>query len=225
MPLTPKLAPLAPLLRLTLLLALCLPVAACGLAESIGENFVDDENVVLPHRLDRSGTILRTADGTELEALPGQLYVGDAVVDAYGTCVFGFAIDPSLQPGNSEINQATLRIWVEPDQGDPDSLGALIVSHLPGHPDQLLATGMVPDPPGNDLGSLPGPFVAGWREIDVTAAFLQDWNAGGSITAFAVRLTTPTNGDAQADTLTFDGTDGDGQTATTHLVVRFSLSL
>lgn len=212
-------------LRAVLLLAAALPLTACGLAESIGENFVDDEDVVLTHRLDRSGTVLRMADGTEIEAVPAQLYVGDAAVDAYGTCVFGFAIDPSLQPNNSEIDRATLRIWVEPDQGAPDTLGPLIVSHLPGHPDELLATGQVPNPPGTDAGSLPVPAAAGWLEINVTGAFLQDWNAGRSITAFAVRLTTPTNGDAQADTLTFDGTAAGGQTMTTQLVVRFSLSL
>ncbi len=216
---TPRLARvLLPLLALGLL-------GGCGLAESIGESFVDDELVTLQHRLDRSGTVVCTADGTELEALPAVLYVGDAAVDAHGVCVFGFAIDPSLQPSNTEIDRATLRIWMAPESGAPESLGPLVVSHLVGHPDALLATGQLPHPLEGEVGTLTSPFAAGWRDVDVTSAFLQDWNAGRSISAFAVRLSTATNGDGQADTLTFDGTDGSGQTVTTHLILRFSLDL
>ncbi len=211
--------------RIALLLLAGLVLPACGLAESIAEGFVDDEEVVLEHRLDRSGTIVRTASGTEIEAIPAQLYAGDAAIDAYGTCVFGFAIEPSLQPSNTEIDRVTLRIWLEPGEGAPADLGPLIVSHLPAHPDELLATGMVPLPPGNDVGTLTGPYAAGWRDVDVTLAFLQDWNAGRSISVFAVRCTSPTNGDAQADTVTFDGTDGSGSPARTQLILRFSLDL
>ena len=208
-----------------LLLGSSLVLGGCGLAESIGEGFVDDQFVTIPHRLDRSGTLVRMADGTELQALPGTLYAGDSAVDAHGLCVFGFSIDPSLQPSNAELDTVILRIWVEPDTGNPDTLGPLLVSHLPGHPDQLLATGQVPHPPGDDVGSVPGPLTVGWRDVNVTTAFLEDWNAGRSISAFAIRFTSATNGDAQADTVAFDGVDGDGKTATTILILRFSLSL
>ena len=207
-------------------LVLCLaPLAGgCGLAESIAEGYAGTQSISIQARADRSGTLQRTTGGADLSATPLVYRAGDTATGTVELCVFGFPIDASLQPGNTEIDRATLWVWVEPGSGVPEDLGPLVVSHLATHPDAPLAVGQVPDPPGSDAGTVVDVTTSGWRLIDVTAQLLQDWDAGRPISAFAVRLDLPTNGDLQADTVGLQGSN-DGSAMLAQLVIDFSVAL
>lgn len=205
-----------------LLLVAPLALAGCGLAESVAGNFVDDEDVVLAVNPGRSGTVTRQTDGTDVQAQPALFLGGDTPADDFRVCVLGFSIDPSLQPDKSRIARATLRIWVDTGAGDPAPLAPLVVSHLPGHPDALLAEGLVPHPVGTDIGTVAEVSTPGWRAIDVTPFFLSDWNAGRRISAFALRLSVMTDGDGASDDVAFESP---GAGARAELVLRFTLDL
>ena len=200
-------------------------LGGCGLAESVAEKFVDDQDVTIYQRLDRSGTLIRAEDGSDVEVQLATFFAGDTIADDQAITVLGFPMDHTQQPDKSALDRVILKIWVEPEAGDATELGLGIVAHLPGHPDAPLTTGIVPDPAGNDVTTLSNDGAAGWRSIDVTARVVPEWNAGRAVTAFSFRLTTPTDGDAQRDSVLTEGDDGEGSALRAHLVLTFSVDL
>lgn len=199
-----------------------LVLGGCGLAESIAEGFVDDQNITLPLRTDRSGTVIRDNTGADVEVRPSTFVAGDTDADDTAFGVLGFAIDRSRQPDKTELDRIVLRVWVEPAAGDAAPMGPLVVSHLPAHPDAPLATGVVPNPPGSDITVIEDVTAVGWREVDVTSFFKQDWEGGRLLSAFSLRLVTGTDNDGQEDTVLLE--DSTAQ-ARAELVLTFSLSL
>lgn len=213
------------ILSLCLVGLVALPASGCGLAESIAENFIDDESVTIFARADRSGAILRAPDGTDIEAQPNLLYTGDAVGGAYVLCVLNIPLDPGVEPDQAEIDGGQLRFWVEPQTGDATELGPIIVSHLPDHPDQGLGVGQVPHPPGNDIATIDDVSSIGWRTIDAGPQLVQDWNAGRTASVYVIRMQIPSNDDAQADTLALESVDENDNPLRPHAILRFSLDL
>ena len=183
---------------------------------------MDDQNVTLSLRGDRSGTVIRDAAGADVDVQPANFVAGDTDANETSFCVLGFAIDRSRQPDKTELDRVVLRVWIEPGAGDATPLAPLLLSHLPGHADAPLAAGMVPNPPGNDVATIDDVSAVGWRDIDVTTPFLDDWNGGRLISAFALRVATSTDGNGQADTVRLE--DATGQTRA-ELVLTFSLDL
>lgn len=198
-------------------------LAGCGVAESIAERFVDDEEVVVEVRGDRSATIVRTSGGTDVEVTIDTYAAGDDALGRQVLCLLGFPLGEGTQlPQNSEIDSVFLHVYVGTQSGAPDDLGTLILSHVPGHPDVIPTPGLVPQPPGDDIESDPAPGNDGWRSFDITQRFLQDFEGGRTISAYVLRLEQPTNGDLTADRLRFvDPSSG----ARARLVVRLSLDL
>ncbi len=197
--------------------------ASCGVAESIAEKFVDDETVTVEVRPDRSGTIFRTADGTDTEVQVDSYSAGDRLTGQHAICLLAFPLGEGTQlPNNTEIDSVTLQVFVGPGSGDPAALAPLRISHLPSHPDVLLTPGIVPDPPGNDFTEMTGVETPGWRSFDVTAQFLSDFQGGKTISAFVVRLDVPNNGDLVNDTVTLFDSATSGRA---RIVVRLSLDL
>jgi hypothetical protein len=211
-------------LRAVPVLALLLALGGCGLAQSIAQGYAGTQSVTIEARVDRTGTILRSPDGSDLEVQPGATWAGDTAVGAWGLCVFGFPIDASRQPSHTRLERATLWVWVEPTSGAPQDLAPLVVSHLPGQPDAPLAPGQVPDPPGEEVATVEDVVTAGWRRVEVTPYLLQDWNGGRTLSAFAVRLSAATNGDGQSDTVTLQGSN-DGSATLALLVLDFTVDV
>lgn len=211
--------------RTAILLATLLVGSACGLAERAAERFIDDEQVTLLLRHDRSGTLVRNAQGVDVEVYPAEYFTGDTVTNGQALAVLVFSIDASLQPRRVELDRVTLRLPVSTRAGMPNDLAPLTISHLPDHPSSVLAPGLVPNPPGNDLAIVADVAVGGWREIDVTAAFQGDWQADRPHSAYAVRLETPTNGDLQADQLRLLEQLEGGGSLEPHLILEFSVDL
>ncbi len=174
-------------------------------------------------RPDRSGTLLRTSGGTDSDVRPDTYFAGDRLTGQHAVCVLGFPLGEGTQlPSNTEIDSVTLHVYVGVSGGDPSEMAPLVLSHLPGHPDAILTPGLVPHPPGDDIGNLDDVTNPGWRTFDVTAAFLQDFNAGRTISAFALRLANPNDGDLEDDVLSLH--DG-SETGRARIVVRLSLDL
>lgn len=191
-----------------LLISLCLGLAACGIAESIAQDIVGDQDVTLPIDTTRSGTLTRQADGTHLLAEADLFRAGDTILGTTQFSVLVINIDRSRQPDRTSLDRAVLRVRVEPDAGDGAALGPLVLAHLDAHPATPIAVADVPDPPGNQLTTIDTVGEARWIEIDVTPAFRQDWDADRAVSAFSLRLATATNGDGQADLLRFESDDG-----------------
>ncbi|MGE0192500.1 MAG: hypothetical protein AB7T63_10725 [Planctomycetota bacterium] len=213
------------LLALVLLPA-ALALSSCGLVESIAEDFVDDQDVTLFAASGLSGSVVRTTGGTDVSAQPDVLAAGDLVAGTQVLGVIAIRIDGTQQPDKTSLDSIRLRFWVEVSSGDPAPLGPLVVSHLPDHPDLPLAVGQVPHPPGNDIATITDVTTSGWREVNVTSAFLSDWNSDDTVSAFAVRLATPTDGDATADVIALQGDDdGSGNPAVPHVILHFGVDL
>lgn len=209
--------------RLVLLALLCLPLAACGVAESIAERFVDDEEVSVDARPDRSASFVRLPDGTDTEVLPDTYLAGDDAAGRHVITLLGFPLGQGTQlPANTEIDNATLHVYVGVDGGTPDELAPMILSHLPSHPDVVPTPGLVPDPPGADLGQLTAPIQPGWHTFDVTQQLIEDLTGGKTISAYVLRLAQESDGDLVADRYVLvEPATG----ARARLVVRLSLDL
>ena len=204
---------------------LALGLGSCGLAEAIADDFVDDQDVTLFALAGSSGSVVRTTGGTDLAAQPDVLAAGDAAGDTQVIAVFVFRIDGSLQPDTTSLDTIRLRFWLDVQAGDPAPLGPLVLSRLPTHPDAPLTVGQVPHPPGDDLQVVTDVTTPGWRELDITNAFKADWYGGRTVTAYALRLATPTDSDATPDLLTLEGVDGGGQPLRPHVVLHFTVDL
>ncbi len=215
--------PLRPSVTLAVVLCLALPLAACGVAESIAENFVDDEEVVVQVRTDRCATFVRTADGTDVEMQLDTYAAGDDVLGRQALCLLGFALGEGTQlPRNTEIDSVRLEVYVATTSGSPADLGPLVLSHLPGHPDALPTLGSVPQPPGDTIATDANPGTDGWRAFDITQRFLQDFQGGATLSSWVLRLDQVSNGDLVTDGLSFvDPATGDRA----RLIVRLSLDL
>ena len=200
--------------------ALC---TGCGVAESIAEKFVDDEQVVVEARADRSATYVRTADGTDVEVQIDTYVGGDDPLGRQAICLLGFPLGEGTQlPRNTEIDSVRLEVYVGTTSGAPAELGPLVLSHLPSHPDALPTLGLVPQPPGDDIASDAAPGTDGWRGFDITQRFLQDFQGGKTISAYVLRLAQVGNADLTSDRLTFvEPTTG----ARARIVVQLSLDL
>jgi len=210
--------------RLLFGLALCGLLTSCGLAESVVEGFVDDQDVTVQANMSLSGTLVRDAGGTDLLAVGGVLHPGDTLTNERALAVLAFSIAPSLQPSRTRLETVRLRFWVEPRSGDVTPLGPILVSRLPSHPEAPLAVGQVPEPPGNDIVTIADTTTSGWREVDVTSHFLADWNQGKTISAYAVRFTSASDGGLDADDVDLDPDVG-GQVQRAHLVLHFGVDL
>ena len=217
--------PFARHLALLLLLPATLALSSCGLVESIVEDYVDNQDVTLFAATGLSGSITRTTGGTDVAAQPDVLAAGDLVAGTQVLGVIAIRIDGTQQPDKTSLDSIRLRFWVEVSSGDPGPLGPIVVSHLPDHPDLPLAVGQVPHPPGNDIATIDDVSTSGWREVNVTSAFLSDWNSDDKVSAFAVRLATPTDGDATADVIALEGNDGNGDPAVPHVILHFGVDL
>lgn len=217
--------PIAPRFALLVLLPAALALSSCGLAESIAEDFVDNQDVTLFAATGLSGSVVRTTGGSDVSAQPDVLAAGDLVAGTQVIGVVVIRIDGTQQPDKTSLDSIRLRFWVEVSSGSPGPLGPIVVSHLPDHPDLPLAVGQVPHPPGNDVATINDVTTSGWREVNVTSAFLSDWNSDDQVSAFAIRLATPTDGDATADLLALSGNDGNGDPAVPHVILHFSVDL
>ena len=184
---------------ITALFALLTSLTACGFAEGIVEGFIDDQDVEVLVNGALSGTLVRQDDGTDVAVENWQLRPGSRASGDQALAVLAFNIDASLQPPNTRLESIRLQVWVEPGQGDVQTLGPLVVSRLPDHPLEALATGQVPNPPGTDITTITNTSSSGWRQVDVTNHFMADWNAGKQITAYALRFATPTISDGQTN--------------------------
>ena len=205
------------------LAALALLLASCGIAESVVESFVDDQDYELYAGTGSIGTLVRQVDGTDVSLQQGVLRPGDTAGDRAALGVVGFAFDRDLQPDKTRLEWIRLKVWVEPGVGDVTALGPLIVSHLP-NAESVLGTGLVPDPPGEDVATIQDVSWAGWREIDVSEEFLAAWNADRRLAAFVIRFATPTDGEDDDDDLDlFPEVDGEERRA--HLVLHFGVDL
>lgn len=207
----------------TAALLLAALACGCGVAESIAENFVDDEQVVVDARRDRSATFVRTASGEDIEVQPDAYFAGDDAFGRQAICLIAFPLGEGTQlPSNTEIDSVRLEVYVGTTSGMPADLGPLVLSHLPAHPDAVPTPGIVPQPPGDDIRTDASPGTDGWRTFDITERFLQDFNGGKTISAYVLRLEQVSNGDLGSDRLTFvDPSDG----ARARIVVDLSLDL
>jgi hypothetical protein len=205
-------------------LALLAALTGCGVAESIAEGFIDDQDAEIPTGSGLFGTLIRQSDGTDVALDRNVLLPGDRGSGDQALGVVAFTIDPSLQPDKSKLEWTLLRVWVEPGEGDVSSYGPIIVSHIPGGSDDLLAAGQVPNPPGVDIGYIEDVTTAGWRDVDVSQAFREDWDTSRSISAFVIRFTTPSDDDEADDYVDLDAEVG-GEVKRAHLILHFGVNL
>lgn len=209
----------------SVLAALGVGLGSCGLVEAIAEDFIDNQDVTLYATPGKSGSVVRTTGGVDVSTQPDVLTAGDLIGNTQVIGIFVFNIDSSLQPSKTSLDTIRLRFWLEVQSGDPALLGPLILSRLPDHPDAALTLGLVPHPPGDDLQVINDVTTPGWRELDITNAFRADWNAGRPVSAYALRMATPTNNDAAPDIVSLEGVDGGGQALRPHIILHFSVNL
>ena len=198
-------------------------LGSCGVAESVVEGFVDDQDYELYAGTASIATIERTAEGIDVGLEQGLLRPGDTAADLQALGVVGFPFDRDLQPDKTRLEWIRLRFWLEPGVGSVGTLGPLIVSHVPDA-EGLLDGGPLPNPPGNDVATIEDVSSSGWREVDVSAEFLADWHADRPLSAFVLRFATPTDDEGDADDVDlFPEVDGEVKRA--HLVLHFGVNL
>jgi len=211
----------------TLLVGLALLLASCGYAEGLAEDvageFIDDQDYELYAGTGSIATLARNADGVDVALLQGALRAGDTADDLQALGVVGFAFDRSFQPDNTRLEGIRLRFWFEPGDGDTSRLGPLVISHVPVE-EELLDPTLVPDPPGDDVAAVLNVSSSGWREVDVTNAFMSDWNAGRRLAVFVFRFGTPTDGEGDDDDVDLFP-EVDGVVRRAHLVLHFGVNL
>jgi hypothetical protein len=203
--------------------ALALLAASCGLAESVVEDFVDDQDYELFASEGSIGTLTREVSGIDVGLRQGVLRPGDTAAGHQALGVLGFGFDRDLQPDKTRLEWIRLRFWIQTGSGDVSGLGPLVVSHIP-NADSVLGTGLVPDPPGDDVATISDVTSVGWREVDVSQEFLAAWNANRQLAAFVIRFATPTDGEDDDDDVDLFP-EVDGVVRRAHLVLHFGVDL
>ena len=211
-------------LALVFAFAISLSLSACGLAESIIEGRIDDRDVEIQAGSGQLGTIVRAVDGSVTTVEQGVLRPGDRAGDVQAIGVVAFGIDPSLEPDKAKLEKVWMRVWVGLGEGDASTFGPLILSHLPDVTEETLTTGSLPYPPGVDFLTIEDGVTPGMRELDVSPAFIADWNAGRNLSVYAFRFTTASDGDPSDDDVDLDP-EVAGEVMRIRVILHFGVDL